>query len=57
MNQELEKAFYIATQIAEENKHESFGPASLIKASLKGKLPNNWISNKTLWTKLFKQVD
>ena len=34
MNQELEKALYIATQIAEEHKHDSFGPAHLIKASL-----------------------
>jgi len=34
MNTELEKAIHIATQIAEEHQHESFGPAHLIKASL-----------------------
>lgn len=34
MNTELEKAIHIATQLAEEQQHESFGPAHLIKASL-----------------------
>ncbi|WP_289064262.1 ATP-dependent Clp protease ATP-binding subunit [uncultured Zobellia sp.] len=34
MNTELEKAIHIATQLAEEHQHESFGPAHLIKASL-----------------------
>ncbi len=34
MNNELEKAVHIATQIAEEYQHESFGPAHLLKASL-----------------------
>ncbi len=34
MNPELEKAVHIATQIAEEYQHESFGPAHLVKASL-----------------------
>ncbi len=34
MNQELEKAIHIATQIAEEHQHESFGPAHLMKAAL-----------------------
>ncbi len=34
MNNELEKAIHIATQIAEEYQHESFGPAHLVKASL-----------------------
>ena len=34
MNQELEKAIHIATQIADEHRHASFGPAHLIKAIL-----------------------
>lgn len=34
MNTELEKAIHIATQIAEEHQHESFGPAHLVKAAL-----------------------
>lgn len=34
MNSELEKAIHIATQLAEEHQHESFGPAHLVKASL-----------------------
>ena len=34
MNTELEKAIHIATQLAEEYQHESFGPAHLVKASL-----------------------
>ncbi|WP_282057114.1 AAA family ATPase [Maribacter luteus] len=34
MNNELEKAIHIATQIADEYQHESFGPAHLVKAAL-----------------------
>jgi len=34
MNIEVEKAIHIATQLAEEHQHESFGPAHLIKAAL-----------------------
>ena len=34
MNNELEKAIHIATQIAEEYQHGSFGPAHLVKAAL-----------------------
>lgn len=34
MNPELEKAIHIATQIAEENQHGSFGPPHLVKAVL-----------------------
>ncbi len=34
MNQELEKAIHIASQIAEEHQHESFGPPHLVKAAL-----------------------
>ncbi|CAZ94478.1 ATP-dependent Clp protease ATP-binding subunit [Zobellia galactanivorans] len=34
MNTELEKAIHIATQIADEYQHDSFGPAHLVKATL-----------------------
>ncbi len=34
MNNEVEKAVYIATQIAEENQHQNYSTAHLIKASL-----------------------
>ncbi|SIT01577.1 ATP-dependent Clp protease ATP-binding subunit ClpA [Zobellia uliginosa] len=34
MNTELEKAIHIATQIADEYQHDSFGPAHLVKAAL-----------------------
>lgn len=34
MNLEVEKAIHIATQIAEEHQHESFGPPHLVKAVL-----------------------
>ncbi|HET8735750.1 MAG TPA: ATP-dependent Clp protease ATP-binding subunit, partial [Pricia sp.] len=34
MNQEVEKAIRIATQIADEHQHECFGPPHLVKAAL-----------------------
>ena len=34
MNTEVEKALHIASQIAEEHQHETFGPAHLVKAAL-----------------------
>lgn len=34
MNQEVEKAIHIATQIADDHQHQSFGPPHLVKAVL-----------------------